>query len=69
MIYFAVLLAIAGLCSDSALADTLTMKCSFGGVVPQEIVYVINGEAKDVAIIGGFGTHKGLLLSYTEGFY
>jgi len=45
------------------------MKCSFGGVVPQEIVYVINGEAKDVAIIGGFGTHKGLLLSYTEGFY
>jgi hypothetical protein len=52
-----------------ALAETLTFKCSFRGLIPQEIVFVVNGEAKDVAIIGDFGTHKGFVVSYNEGFF
>ena len=49
--------------TSSALAETLTMKCSFEGIIPQEIVYVINSSARDVAVIGEFGTHQAVLLN------
>lgn len=50
-------------------AETLTFKCSFGPPVPADIVYVVNSDAKDVAIVGGFGTHKGFVLSYNTDFF
>jgi hypothetical protein len=53
----------------SAFADTLTLKCSFVGLVPQEITYIVNRDTKEVEVIGEFGTHKGTLLNKTEGFF
>jgi len=50
-------------------ADPLTLKCSFVGPIPQDITYNVNGDSKEVEVIGEFGTHKGLLLSNTEGFF
>ncbi len=55
--------------ASTSFADTLTFKCSFKGLIPQDIVYVINSEAKDVAVIGNFGTHQAFMLSYNEGFF
>ena len=45
----------------------LSFKCSFLGLIPQEILYVINTESKEVSAIGSFGTHKGVVLNYQDG--
>jgi hypothetical protein len=55
--------------ASSASAETLTLKCSFVGLVPQEITYNVNRDTKEVQVIGEFGTHKGMLLNKTEGFF
>jgi hypothetical protein len=65
------ILGIGGLLAsaNTTLADTVTFKCSFTGGVPQQIVYVVNSVAQDVAVIGDFGTHNAHVLTYTDGFY
>jgi hypothetical protein len=62
---------IAGLLASgsTALGDTVTLKCSFKGIISQDIVYVVNEAAKDVAIIGDFGTHQGFVLTYNKAFF
>lgn len=56
--------------ANATQADTITFKCSFTGEVPhQQIVYVVNSVAQDVAVIGDFGTHNAHLVTYTDGFY
>ena len=52
-----------------SVAKTVTFKCSFQGLIPQEIVYVVNSESKDVAIVGDFGTHQGHVINYNEKFF
>jgi hypothetical protein len=64
----AIVLALTGL-GGSVFADTLTLKCSFVGLIPQDITYNVNRDTKEVEVIGKFGTHKGVLLSNTEGFF
>lgn len=63
------ILALLGGLAPQSIAATLSLKCSFQGLIPQEILYVINAEAKEVSVIGDFGTHKGVLLNYGEGYY
>jgi hypothetical protein len=62
-------LALSSISLTSSFADSVTFKCSFNGLVPQTLVYVINSEAKNAAVIGDFGTHEAFVLSYNEGFF
>ena len=55
--------------AQKAFADTLTLKCSFIGLIPEDVTYNVNRDTKEVEVIGKFGTHKGMLLSNTEGFF
>jgi hypothetical protein len=53
----------------TSFADTVTFKCSFTGLLPETLVYVLDTEAKDAAVIGDFGTHKAFVLSYDQAFF
>ena len=64
----AILLALTCL-GGPTFADPLTLKCSFVGPIPQDITYNVNGDSNEVEVIGEFGTHKGLMLSNTDGFF
>jgi hypothetical protein len=55
--------------SNFSNADTLVFKCSFEGVISQDITYVIDSETKAVTIVGAFDTHHGLMASYNKGFF
>ena len=51
-----------------ALADTFSLKCSFVGLIPQEVTYNVNSHTKEVEVTGKFGTHQGLLFGDTDGY-
>jgi hypothetical protein len=59
------------LLTNPAAAQTVSFKCSFGDgqMDDLEVLYVVNSAAKEVTVIGGFGTHPAKLLSYTGDFY
>ena len=69
MRYVCLATIVLALMAPSAFADTLTLKCSFVGGVPQDITYNVNRDTKEVEVIGGFGTHKAMLFGDTEGFF
>jgi hypothetical protein len=53
-----------------AFGDTVSLKCSFVGLFPQDLVYNVNPDTKVVEVIGQFGSHEAVLFSQgSEGYY